>query len=159
MQNEAFDRIRETNNRILEDQFKIIEDNNKYNSVITSLGFVFMITALTCTHEMINNYVLASIICALGISIATFVLFEMRKVFLHQQKSELEMQNLQKYKNKEIDIATLIDLNNKDYDIYDKFKKAQPKYFWISAIFGFGSGAILFIALFIEIIRTILSIK
>ena len=148
--------------RKLDIQLKSIEEMNKYNLVVCSIGYVSLLAILSYLHNFINGIFLILICGSYVLSVAIFVIFEMKKVFLNHAYHYKVLVNLEKFRVDEIDKEALIKENNKAYlDCYKEFQERQKYYFIPSAIFGFGAGILIvlnFIPILLKfIIKTICS--
>src|SRR5574344_464975 len=83
--------------RKLEITLKSIEDMNKYNSVVCSIGYISLLAVLSYAHKFIYNNFLIFICIFYLLSVAIFVIFEMRKVFLNNLYHLKVMTNLDEY--------------------------------------------------------------
>lgn len=130
--------------RLLEITLKSIEDMNKYNSVVCSIGYISLLAILSYTHKFIIDIFLILICIFYILSVSIFVIFEMKKIFLNNSYHYKVMENLEKHRLGNFDKKTLIAENNNAYlDCYKKFQEQQKNYFIPSAFLGFGAGVLL----------------
>ena len=137
--------------RELEIVLKSIDDMSNYNSVVCSIGYISILAVLTYLHDYICNKLLIWVCIFYIGSVAIYVVFEMKKVFLNNTYRAKVLNNLDEFiKNPKV---TKEDLNYKNHiakiECYKTFAEKQKLFFIPSAILGFGAG-LLIVANFIQ---------
>lgn len=131
-------------NRKLDITVKAIEEMDKYNSLVCSIGYVSILAVLSYTHNsMDKTFLFFACFCYL-LSVAIFVIFEIKKVFLNNIYRQKISTNLEEYVNEKISKKELVEENLKARkDTYSDFAKKQLYYFIPSAFLGATSGIII----------------
>ena len=148
---------KEANSNIIELQIRLIQENEKYNSTVCSIGYISMLAILSYTRKYISTRCMPVILLLFGISVFIFVIsvfifviFEIIKTFRINIIAEKQFINYQKFLEGKITTAQLITENNNSWhNTWTWFStKCQSILFMISALSGFVSGAILAIQIF-----------
>ena len=83
--------------RKLEIVLKSIEDMNKYNSVVCSIGYISLLAIITYLHDYIYKQLLIWICLFYIGSVVIYVIFEMKKIFLNNTYHSKVMNNLDEF--------------------------------------------------------------
>ena len=131
--------------RKLEIVLKSIEDMNKYNSVVCSIGYISLLAIITYLHDYIYKQLLIWICLFYIGSVVIYVIFEMKKIFLNNTYHSKVMNNLDEFiKNPTEDKEKLTVKNhNTQIECYKDFIEKQNLFFIPSAILGFSAGALI----------------
>lgn len=141
---------KEANSNIIELQIRLIQENEKYNSTVCSIGYISMLAILSYTREYISTRCMPVILLLFGISVFIFVIFEIIKTFRINIIAEKQFINYQKFSEGKITTEQLKKENNDSwYNTWTWFSKhCQIPLFMISVLSGFVSGGILAIQIF-----------
>ena len=147
---EKLEKIKETNSNIIKLQIKLIQENQKYNSTVCSIGYISMLAILSYAREYISASCMLAILLLFGISVFIFVIFEIIKTFRTNYIAEKQFINYKKFLEGKITTTQLITENNNSWhNTWTWFStKCQIILFIISALSGFFSGVILGIQIF-----------
>lgn len=91
------EKIEEVNSNIINLQIKLIQENQKYNFTVCSLGYISLLAILCYTNKYIEPRVLFIILLLFGISVGLFTIFEIIKTFKTNAVAEKQAQNYKKY--------------------------------------------------------------
>ena len=131
-------------NKVLDITLKSLEEMNNYNSIVCSIGFVSILAVLSYTHSSMDKIFLFFTCFCYLLSVAIFIVFEIKKVFLNNSYHQKISKNLKEYINEEIPKEKLFEKNLRAWDdIYSDFAKKQNLYFMPSAFLGTASGIII----------------
>ena len=117
--------------RKLEIVLKSIEDMNKYNSVVCSIGYISLLAIITYLHDYIYKQLLIWICLFYIGSVVIYVIFEMKKIFLNNTYHSKVMNNLDEF------------IKNPTEDKEKLTMKNHNLFFIPSAILGFSAGALI----------------
>lgn len=152
---EKLEKINEANSNIIKLQISLIQENQKYNSTVCSIGYISMLAILSYTREYISPKCMLAILLLFGISVFIFVVFEIIKTFRTNCIVKKQFINYQKFSEGNITKAQLITENNNSW--HNTWMWFSPKrqiiLFTISALLGFSSGIILAIQIFCAFIQ------
>ena len=151
MESIELEKINECNLKTLELQRQLLQENERYNSTVCSLGYISMLAILCYTHNNIEEKALIWILIFLGLSVFIFVIFEIIKTFRYNKIAEKQFANYDEYKRGNIKKhSELIEKNNElAYNTWAWFIEKSKYFFITSAIFGVLAGIITFIQLFL----------
>ena len=145
------ERINEYNLKTIELQRQLLQENERYNSTVCSIGYVSMIAILCYTYNDIEENALIWILILFGLSVFVFVIFEIIKIFRYNRIAEKQLLNYDKYIKGGIKKhSELIEENNKSaYNTWSWFIKYRNIFFIVAAFCGVSAGFIMFAQLFL----------
>ncbi len=151
MESIELEKINECNLKTLELQRQLLQENERYNSTVCSLGYISMLAILCYTHNDIEEKALIWILIFFGLSVFIFVIFEIIKTFRYNKIAEKQFANYDEYKRGNIKKhSELIEKNNESaYNTWAWFIEKSKYFFIASAIFGVIAGIITFVQLFL----------
>ncbi len=151
MEDIKIEKINECNLKTIELQRRLLQENERYNSTVCSLGYISMLAILCYTHNDIDEKALIWILIFFGLSVFIFVIFEIIKTFRYNKIAEKQFANYDEYKKGNIKKhSELIEKNNESvYNTWTWFIEKSKYFFIASAIFGVTAGIITFVQLFL----------
>lgn len=128
-------------NRIRDMELDAINDMNNYNSVVCSIGYISILAILTYVHDtMFYGLLCCTCVCYI-LSVAIFIAFEIKKVFINITYRENLIKLLKDFSQDKFNEETLNKLIAGTYvSCYEKFSNEQSTFFIPSVISGVLAG-------------------